>query len=163
MYADTQRSFELARRQLVEDCLYVGEDASADVVKLKSSSTVRRFLLDQITSEAKSIAMRKGMSVEQFYDLAQPGIDVVDDFQWSMTQDGSVKEQTWNFWRHQRNPMELISASNVPAISRDRLEHAASAYLALQYRERNLERLLVDALIAAELYAFADEKAVLAH
>jgi hypothetical protein len=54
-------------------------------------------------------------------------------------------------------PNLLSTASTVPYMDRSSLETVVGEYLALPYRSPAMDRLLVDVLIAMELYAYGDE------
>jgi hypothetical protein len=60
-------------------------------------------------------------------------------------------------WHHQSSPALAGKKRLEPYIMRLDVEEAAAEYLALPFRVERLDRLLTDMLIAAELFAFADE------
>lgn len=60
-------------------------------------------------------------------------------------------------WHHQSRPKLARKKHAEPYIIRVDVEEAAAGYLALDYRVDSLDRLLTDMLMAAEMFAFADE------
>jgi len=65
------------------------------------------------------------------------------------------RDRKLNFWTGLRQPfIELKRHEDVPDINRTSIEAAAGKYLALPYRCVEIERVLIDMLIAAEMYAY---------
>ncbi len=62
-----------------------------------------------------------------------------------------------NFWVHADRPLDIAKAGKAPEIIRADLERVVDNYLKLPVRSTVVDRTLVDILIAAELYAFAQE------
>lgn len=60
-------------------------------------------------------------------------------------------------WNHQSRPTLGGKKHAEPYIIRLDVEEAAAEYRALPYRVQGLDRLLTDMLMAAEMFAFADE------
>jgi hypothetical protein len=83
------------------------------------------------------------------------GLGVVRSVRFAFTRYGS--DSSPNFWDGNANPLDKIRAKQVPYIDRSQLECVVDDYLALPYRCQALDRFLVRALIAMELYAFGDE------
>jgi hypothetical protein len=63
-------------------------------------------------------------------------------------------EKMLNFWSSHRQPFVEVKESGPPDIDRRALEHAADQYLRLPYRCAEFERLIIDMLAAAEMYAY---------
>jgi hypothetical protein len=66
-------------------------------------------------------------------------------------------ERTWNLWHHRQIRFDEIKKGEVPHIDRGYLTQAVAQYLDLPIRNRRMDRMLVDALVAAEVIAFADK------
>lgn len=66
-------------------------------------------------------------------------------------------QRAWQLWRHQQFDFKAIKKGEVPYIDRYSLAHAVESYLKLPIKNRNIDRMLVDALVAAELFAFAEQ------
>lgn len=92
-------------------------------------------------------------------DNIRRGLDVVE------TAARAVNPSWWNrddrdaalAWHHQSRPILAGKKHAEPYIIRIDVEEAAAEYLALPYRVDGLDRLLADMLMAAEMFAFADE------
>lgn len=66
-------------------------------------------------------------------------------------------EREWQLWMHQQVRFDEIKKGEVPHIDRRSLTEAVARYLDLPVRNRDIDRMLVDALVAAEVIAFADQ------
>lgn len=143
--------FEEVRRDLVERSLPNSD--SGDNLGSASASRMRRGLLEDITRAAVNYAREAGVSVKDFeYDLLPNALYVVENLEYALTSDSNE-----GFWTHDPDPMRRIVDDNIPTIWRENLEAAATDYLNLPYRSLLIERVMVDALIAAELYAYGSE------
>jgi hypothetical protein len=60
-----------------------------------------------------------------------------------------------NFWRHHERPLRLAKENAVPPLNREMIEAAVGDYLQMPVRSAYVDRLLVDLLVAMELFAFA--------
>lgn len=60
-------------------------------------------------------------------------------------------------WTHHKVPLKWVQTKNTPYMDRDLIEEAAQEYLGLPFRSDAADRLLIDILIAMELYGFAEE------
>ena len=78
----------------------------------------------------------------------------VNENSWRMDEEASMKRK---FWYHDQYIRLAGKKRLEPYILRLDVEEAAALYLQLPYRVPALDRLLADMLIAAEMYAFADE------
>lgn len=63
----------------------------------------------------------------------------------------------WDFWQARKVDFKEIAKQNVPYIDRFALTSATTKYLSLPIRSQRMDRMLVDALIADEIIAFADQ------
>lgn len=96
---------------------------------------------------------------EDRYSATMAGLDVVYDIA------DATNESAWNdrskdnykMWRHVGRPVLARKKRLDPYILNHEIQAAAARYLALPYRVDELDRLLVDLLTAAEMFAFADE------
>ena len=66
-------------------------------------------------------------------------------------------ERTWKMWQHQKVDFYKIRKDEVTYFDRESLVEGVVNYLALPIRNQNIERMLVDALMAAEIVAYADQ------
>lgn len=60
-----------------------------------------------------------------------------------------------NFWRHHGHPLSEAKAGRTPPLQRQEIESAVGDYLQMPVRSQYVDRLLVDLLVAMELFAFA--------
>ena len=154
-----QGQFRAACREIVENYMRPGDKPDEETRTIQRGPTVRRLLLEDVTSAAMRHALQTGLALDAFRVLAEEGIFVVNDLQNALTDyregEPDLKKQ-WNFWRHETNPLHLIKSQKQPYMYRSSIEQAASAYLRLPYRAERLERTLVDVLVALELYAFGE-------
>lgn len=100
---------------------------------------------------------------EDQYHLLNKGLDVVGDvmravnddpWRWS---DDEETEKPRKFWHHQGSVRLAGKKRHEPYIPVVGVQDAAAAYLDLPYRVPALDRILVDMLVASEMFAFADE------
>lgn len=112
-------------------------------------------LLRRMSQAALEHALANNIEPRLFeYDALRDGLNVVGALRYAFINDPSNLSP--NFLDH-GNPTDLIKADKVPRIDRMSLECVVGDYLALPYRSQAMDRVLVRALIAAELYAFGDE------
>jgi len=99
-------------------------------------------------------------SPEDFYydGVADGGLEVI----WYLV-DGIHSHTNWGVgevqenWAHDCNPLETIRSHKHRSLVRESLVEAATLYLELPYRAPYVERMLVEALIAVEMYGFGAE------
>lgn len=151
-------------RRLIENALYVPPEAREDQRKLRSAYTLRRALVTAVVRSALQHAHVVGLDVEEFENIATHGIGIINSVQSSLTEPRTVnfgspepRELNWNFWIHDDDPTPRLRTQEFPYMNREWLLQAAYDYLDLPYRVPQLERLLVDLMIALELYAFTKE------
>lgn len=91
--------------------------------------------------------LRQGLDVVETLAMA------VNPSWWDRTEDQPILS-----WRHHHGPMLAHKKKRMdPYIILHEVQDGAAAYLALPYRVDALDRLLIDMLIAAEMFAFFDE------
>lgn len=91
-------------------------------------------------------------TVRRGLDVIETAARAVNPDWWNRDNERSVLP-----WRHQSRPTLVGNKHTEPYIIRIDVEEAAAEYLALPYRADGLDRLLTDMLMAAEMFAFADE------
>lgn len=117
-----------------------------------------RFWGRLVTEIGKAAAAAASDEYER-QDNIRRGLDVVE------TAARAVNPNWWNrddqcaalAWHHRSRPTLAGKKHAEPYIIRIDVEEAAAEYLALPYRVDGLDRLLTDMLLAAEMFAFADE------
>lgn len=115
-------------------------------------------LIQAVAAEA-----RKAAPDDQYSYLKQ-GLEVVEKIM------RAVNEDDWNlldeecpktekaYWYH-RNYVSLVGKKRrEPYISLNGTQQAAATYLSLPYRVPALDRILVDMLVASEMFAFVDDR-----
>jgi hypothetical protein len=60
-----------------------------------------------------------------------------------------------NFWHHISDAAKLVRAGDIPRLDRESIETAAARYLKSPLRSQQVDRLLVDLLVAQEYFAYA--------
>jgi hypothetical protein len=113
----------------------------------------------RLVAEVGKAAGAAGSDEYERRDNIRRGLDVVE------TAARAVNPNWWNRndqnaalpWYHQSRPTLASKKRGEPYIIRIDAEEAAAEYLALPYRVDGLDRLLTDMLMAAEMFAFADE------
>lgn len=62
-----------------------------------------------------------------------------------------------NFWHHDLHPLQRLRNKKTPELNRQGIEMAVGEYLQQPVRSARFDRLLVDLLLALELYQFGDQ------
>lgn len=149
------RGFESARLKAVE-----AEIAEASKGDEPSSGSEYRCALDALTTAAKDYAEAERLPLNEFrgylqsvtlllYSLrAATGADAADTGEWG---------KKLRLWSHRSQPIYDVRKRKVPAFDRYEIEGAVGAYLTLPFRSQHTDRLLVDLLVALELYQFTDQ------
>lgn len=123
---------------------------------LKKDTGYRRLI------EAVATEVRKTQPGEQYWRLDR-GIAVVEMIMRAVNEDGwklldeDHADAKKTYWYHQGRVRLAGKKRLTPYIKVDETQEAAATYLHLPYRVPALDRLLVDMLVAAEMFAFADE------
>ena len=119
-----------------------------------------RHLLESITQSAKEYADTKNMSEDNFENLILQAIDVVSSLQYGLSPRDEKSLDTIykdNLWYHDKTALMRVKNKDVPYIHRELVEDAVSEYLNLPFRSKIIDRLILDLLIAIELYGFGDQ------
>lgn len=119
------------------------------------SQSLYRYQLDEMAKAALDYAIAQKIDPDDFESVdLNKGLDVVQQLRWALVRSGDM---TLDFWNTRDRPFDRIKADDVPPIDRSSLEAVVDDYLALPYRSRAIDRLLVKVLVAMEFYAFGDE------
>jgi hypothetical protein len=96
---------------------------------------------------------------DSFERLLDRGIAVVSQLRWAVQGDTQNQDevQQLKLWSHREQPLWEVKKGQIPDFNRAEVEAIVGDYLALPYRSQYLDRILIDVLIALELYSFADE------
>lgn len=162
--SDSRENFEDARRQIIENALYVGKNPDEVTLKMQRSWSLRKSLVQEVANAALQYCAATGLDHYQYSNLAGDGIDVINSLESALTEnekfdlsENAKSDLNWNFWKHDDQPHLRIRQQKFPYMERYNIEEAATSYLALPYRAPLLERTLVDLLIALELYQYSKE------
>jgi hypothetical protein len=118
------------------------------------------YLLQEMAKAASDYALKENIEPFEFEHLELGrALDVVYNLRSALVRDWTDK--SLDFWDscsfRYNSPIDKIKAGKVPYMDRSSLETVVGEYLALPYRSPAMDRLLVDVLIAMELYAYGDE------
>jgi hypothetical protein len=113
------------------------------------------YQLEEMAKAALDYALSKNIDPDDFeFATLDRGLEVVQELRWALV---SSDDKRLDFWNTRDRPFDRIKADDVPPIDRSSIEGVVDAYLALPYRSRAMDRLLVKILVAMEFYAFGDE------
>ena len=118
--------------------------------------------------DASIYAVKNKMSQEDLDELAYEIRSFLDDLEYAFQEDNGYDkddakattefyQRSWQLGRHQRLDFGTIKKGEVPYVDRSSLADAVESYLKLPIRNRSIDRMLVDALVAAEVIAYAKE------
>jgi len=156
---DHQSLDELAQ-DIVSDAMsatFIDSAERSDDPKLSESAhdTIRGFLVERIVDAARSHAEEHELANEDFREIAWDGVEIVDALRHCVR----TARDTWdpNFWEHKRKLLDDVRKNHSPDIDYIGTEEVASQYLDLPYRCTEIERLIIDMLIAAETQHYFEE------
>lgn len=120
--------------------------------------TKDRFWRQFVAETARAAASVSADEYERD-DNIRSGLDVVEAAARAVNPDwwSRGEDHPTLGWHHRSRPMLSGKKHGDPYIIRLDVEDAAAGYLALPFRVDSLDRLLTDMLMAAEMFAFADE------
>jgi hypothetical protein len=148
---------EMARRAIDEE-FALPKDADE---KLRSAShyNIFRHLLNEMTKASITFAVQNSITEDEFeWDVLPDAIGIVRAIQYAFVSNPrSGDPKNWKFWKHEDFIVERIKNKDVPEIHRSELESAATRYLDSQLRAAAVDRILIDSLMAMEIFAFGDE------
>jgi hypothetical protein len=144
-----REELEQERRKIVEAA------AGIEVSDAPGRISLRHRLISDMTRQAVEHALFARADILQFVgEFATPGVSVVEDIQYSVRSSWAATD--WadrpDFWQHRVKPLDCIRSGKFPQIDRQAVEFAATRYLKLPYRVQTVERVLVDILVALELF-----------
>ena len=67
---DRTREFDAERRNIVESQLWLGDNPSGEELKIQRGWSLRRTLLNDVTTAAMNHALKAGVPLEEYQDLA---------------------------------------------------------------------------------------------
>lgn len=131
--------------------------------------TLKYELLLQMLREASSHGAKNNLDPDALDELAGEISDFFAGLEYTFEKhsfDDHVSDppvltgryvRRWNLWHHLEIRFDKIKKGEVPYIDRESLTAAVAQYLDLPIRNRRVDRILVDALVAAEVIAFSNQ------
>ena len=113
----------------------VSRDAAAHVVAQHGGDSRPDAELERLLGRARTVV-----------DTVRAGLTPPEELAW-----GKARP-----WRHVARPQAAVWSRTAPYLDRARIEDAVAIYLALPFRSLWLDRLLVDLLVAAQLFSFGE-------
>jgi len=141
---------EMARAKVTE---WIGDQGLDD-----AASGYWGRLARGVTIDAAKHAEANNLSTEEwgeFHDLLSDTLNVVDAAMLAVNGGWVANNAEIKGWKHHRHVTEVALRVDAPVISRDSLEDASAAYLDLPFRSAEMDYLLVELLIACELFSYA--------
>ncbi len=93
-----------------------------------------------------------------FEKLCDQGFAVVRNLEYGIWDSQSEDDKkALKLWSHRKWPVYDVQNKKSPFLRREHIEEAVGEYLELPYRARGMDRLLVDLLVALELYQYSNE------
>src|SRR5690606_22230909 len=139
------------------------------------------YYIQEISEAVETYARNENIDLEIFrWDILPQAIDILKDLRHAMIsyedrmqemeeddegagfdedvekQDVPTSEQQ-DFWIRKRSPLQTIIDKETPRLDRSEIEHIIGRYLEEPWRCQAFDRLLIDVLVALEMYAFGDE------
>jgi hypothetical protein len=124
------------------------------------SGTLLHTLLIELAAASERYAMSKGVGDDSFEEVVlAPAFDVIYGIKSGLLDYSSRSKRIdhYDFWKHHDDPIALVEAKQHPYMDRQTIEDTVGDYLRQPVRGEVLDRLLVDLLIALEVYAFGHE------
>jgi len=159
--AEEPRTFAAVRRKLVD--AEVAQWAP-DVEPSKRRYSEYHRALDAITEAGVDYAEEVGASLEwrddlSIYGILEQGMSVLSDLRFAVRAGEYDKkdEEPLRLWSHRSQPLYDLKIKKTPSLARQDIEAVVGSYLRLPYRAQPIDRMLVDLLIALELYGYGNE------
>jgi hypothetical protein len=93
------------------------------------------------------------------YGILEQGMSVLSDLRYAVRAGEYDKkdEEPLRLWSHRSQPLYDLKTKKTPTLARQDIEAVVGSYLRLPYRAQPIDRMLVDLLIALELYGYGNE------
>jgi hypothetical protein len=115
------------------------------------------MILDDLIEQSIKYARDNSIDDQDFrYDL----LGKVEDFLTEFANAFTTREELVNIrslWRHRLSPLSDLASKTTPKMDRESLQCSVSTYLELPVKHQRVDRVLIDALTAIELFAFGEE------
>jgi hypothetical protein len=90
-------------------------------------------------------------------DILDAAVFLISDLRFASATVVTDEDEKPALWYHRRSPIQDVKAKKTPRFDRLEIESIAGRYLELPYRTETVDRVLVDLLVALELYQYADQ------
>jgi hypothetical protein len=154
-------TFGAVRSKLVD--AEVGQWA-LDIEPSKRRYSEYQRALEAITGSGVEYAQRVGASLEwrddpSIYGILEEGVNVLSDLRFAVRSGeySETDEEPLRLWSHRAQPLYDLQIKKTPSLGRQDIEAVVGSYLRLPYRSQPIDRMLVDLLIALELYGYGNE------
>lgn len=126
--------------------------------KTRPHHTLAYRLLEDLTQRVLSEHSRATPSSRDLFDKLGRARDLVDQLMYAaLPHEQSPRPPRGNFWQHAARPEWTIRDKSYQLLIKPEVEGAASFYLAQPLRSALYDRVLVDMLIALEMYQYVSE------
>ena len=155
---ERQKSFDELRREYVDGEIERWSD-DADAAKHRYSEY--RRALDAITRAATDYSISQGLSLDENAEWSLRSIlyeccDIITDIRLALYADEGEDKAQMRFWSHRPQPLNELKSNRRRHFRRSEIEACVGRYLALPYRAPDIDRVLVDLLVAMEVFAFGE-------
>lgn len=139
------------------------EDGVENEVKSFYLAKDREFawLVDAVVTAARTVEPdRRFWAAKRGLEVVEQVMEATNERSWELHHldgDGTKSARHRTLWRHIERPVLAGKKRLEPYIIVNDVQNAAANYLSLEYRVDALDRMLVEMLVAAEMFAFADE------
>jgi hypothetical protein len=147
------------RRMLIDaavmtDIWFPGGYSGEDRKRTASYHHQYRRLLEELVDAALKQGMPLGGAIWQASNITRTIKDAVIS---PFGHNGHNVEKQINFWNHIDDTAKRVRTADFPDLRREDIEAAAAVYLKAPVRSQQVDRLLVDLLVAVEYFAYAEQ------
>lgn len=152
---DDKTYWSVIDRTISKNILYGLDKDQLQEARNSQHACLSRGLLEKTAEYARA----NKISVDDFeWDLVPLTVSFLDSLRHSLVSyDNKNIKERFNYWRHEENPLHVIKTRRTPYMDRSEIENAVGEYLNLPFRDERIDRLLVDIMIALELYTYGDD------
>jgi len=152
------KSYEQVRREYVEH--EISKWANDGDCSKHSYSEYRRAL-DAISKGAMDYAVARELPKDDygpntFGDVLYDACEVLSDLAFAVRANEGANKEQLRLWSHRHQALNEVRSKKVPQLDRSEIEACVGRYLKLPFRAQEIDRLLVDLLVATELFAYGE-------
>jgi hypothetical protein len=159
MLADETKTYEQMRRErTARELANCSPETSDRALRYSEYARALHALTEAATEYAKGEqAPLSGYEPGSFEEILEEAIGVISDLRFAVLADTREDADKLPLWSHRVQPIYDLRSKKAPAFDRPGIEAAVGRYLDLSYRSREIDRLLVDLLVALEFYAYGEQ------